>query len=219
MKKLLTIILIISACNASAQTYVKDTTEVGNTLLVVPKTGTMKYDKLDVSPSITGQVTALQISFNNLSTRLGTVDSIVKPVPNQISGMQSIITFLTTQGTGNSSSITSLNNRVTTLEQGIPITVIDTPKRINVTGTSYTIGEGDNGANIFCYSTCTIYAGHGTGGYKVNVYRLSGAVTILPMSGISLLSVAGYRRIQQYGKAELMFEGPARVLLTGQLAK
>jgi len=191
MKKLLSIILIISACNASAQTYVKDTTEVDATLLVIPKTGTMKYDKLGVHPTITGQV-------NKATSDISGLQSAISPIP---------------------ASITSLNNRVTTLEQGIPITVIDTPKRINVTGTSYTIGEGDNGANIFCYSTCTIYAGHGTGGYKVNVYRLSGAVTILPMSGISLLSITGYRRIQQYGKAELMFEGPARVLLTGQLAK
>jgi len=191
MKKLLSIILIISACNASAQTYVKDTTEVDATLLVIPKTGTMKYDKLGVHPTITGQV-------NKATSDISGLQSAISPIP---------------------ASITSLNNRVTTLEQGIPITVIDTPKRINVTGTSYTIGEGDNGANIFCYSTCTIYAGHGTGGYKVNVYRLSGAVTILPMSGISFLSITGYRRIQQYGKAELMFEGPARVLLTGQLAK
>jgi len=191
MKKLLSIILIISACNASAQTYVKDTTEVDATLLVIPKTGTMKYDKLGVHPTITGQV-------NKATSDISGLQSAISPIP---------------------ASITSLNNRVTTLEQGIPITVIDTPKRINVTGTSYTIGEGDNGANIFCYSTCTIYAGHGTGGYKVNVYRLSGAVTILPMSGISLLSITGYRRIQQYGKAELMFEGPARVLLTGNLTK
>jgi len=191
MKKLLTIILIISACTASAQTYVKDTTEVDNTLLLTPKSGAAKYDKLGVHPTIIGQV-------NKATSDISGLQSAISPIP---------------------ASITSLNNRVTTLEQGIPITVIDTPKRINVTGTSYTIGEGDNGANIFCYSTCTIYAGHGTGGYKVNVYRLSGAVTILPMSGISLLSVTGYRRIQQYGKAELMFEGPARVLLTGNLTK
>jgi len=191
MKKLLSIILIISACNASAQTYVKDTTEVDNTLLLTPKSGAAKYDKLGVHPTIIGQV-------NKATSDISGLQSAISPIP---------------------ASITSLNNRVTTLEQGIPITVIDTPKRINVTGTSYTIGEGDNGANIFCYSTCTIYAGHGTGGYKVNVYRLSGAVTILPMSGISLLSVTGYRRIQQYGKAELMFEGPARVLLTGNLTK
>lgn len=191
MKKLLSIILIISACNASAQTYVKDTTEVDATMLVIPKTGTMKYDKLGVHPTITGQV-------NKATSDISGLQSAISPIP---------------------ASITSLNNRVTTLEQGIPITVIDTPKRINVTGTSYTIGEGDNGANIFCYSTCTIYAGHGTGGYKVNVYRLSGAVTILPMSGISLLSVLNYRRLQQYGKCELFFEGPARVLLTGNLTK
>lgn len=198
MKKLLSIILIISACNASAQTYVKDTTETDNTLLVTLKTGTMKYDKIGVHPTIIGQV---------------------NKYASDISVLQASVAGIGTQGTANAASITILNNRVTTLEQGIPITVIDTPKRINVTGTSYTIGEGDNGANIFCYSTCTIYAGYGTGGYKVNVYRLSGAVTILPMSGISFLSVLNYRRLQQYGKAELMFEGPARVLLTGNLTK
>jgi len=191
MKKLLTIILIISACNASAQTYVKDTTVAGPSLKLYPKVGAQKFDSLDVHPMIIGQV-------NKATSDISGLQSTVAPLPGLIN---------------------NLSSRVTTLEQGIPITVIDTPKRINVTGTSYTIGEGDNGANIFCYSTCTIYAGHGTGGYKVNVYRLSGAVTILPMSGISLLSVTGYRRIQQYGKAELMFEGPARVLLTGQLAK
>jgi len=192
MKQLLIVLLTCFTLSASAQVqYVKDTTEVGNALLVTPKSGAAKFDKLDVHPTIIGQV-------NKATSDVSGLQSTVAPLPGLIN---------------------NLSSRVTNLEQGIPISVIDTPKRINVTGTSYTIGEGDNGANIFCYSTCTIYAGHGTGGYKVNVYRLSGAVTILPMSGISLLSVTGYRRIQQYGKAELMFEGPARVLLTGQLAK
>jgi len=192
MKQLLIILLSCFTLSASAQVqYVKDTTEVGNALLVTPKSGAAKFDKLDVHPTIIGQV-------NKATSDVSGLQSTVAPLPGLIN---------------------NLSSRVTTLEQGIPITVIDTPKRINVTGTSYTIGEGDNGANIFCYSTCTIYAGHGTGGYKVNVYRLSGAVTILPMSGISLLSVLNYRRIQQYGKAELMFEGPARVLLTGNLTK
>jgi len=192
MKQLLIVLLTCFTLSASAQVqYVKDTTEVGNALLVTPKSGAAKFDKLDVHPTIIGQV-------NKATSDVSGLQSTVAPLPGLIN---------------------NLSSRVTNLEQGIPITVIDTPKRINVTGTSYTIGEGDNGANIFCYSTCTIYAGHGTGGYKVNVYRLSGAVTILPMSGISLLSVLNYRRIQQYGKAELMFEGPARVLLTGNLTK
>ena len=192
MKKLLTIILIISACNASAQVqYVYDTTNIGAGLKVTPKKFGQKYDIVEPEPGTLGQV-------NKATSDIQGLQSTLAPLPGLIN---------------------NLSSRVTTLEQGIPITVIDTPKRINVTGTSYTISEGDNGANIFCYSTCTIYAGHGTGGYKVNVYRLSGAVTILPMSGISLLSITGYRRIQQYGKAELMFEGPARVLLTGNLTK
>jgi len=108
MKKLLTIILIISACNASAQTYVKDTTEVDATLLVIPKTGTMKYDKLGVHPTIIGQV-------NKATSDIQGLQSTVAPLPGLIN---------------------NLSSRVTTLEQGIPITVIDTPKRINVTGTS-----------------------------------------------------------------------------------
>lgn len=191
MKKLLSIILIISACNASAQTYVKDTTEVDATLQVIPKTGAAKYDKLGVHPTITGQV-------NKATSDIAGLQSTVAPLPGLIN---------------------NLSSRVTTLEQGIPITVIDTPKRINVTGTSYTIGEGDNGANIFCYSTCTIYAGHGTGGYKVNVYRLSGVVKVSGLSGITVLSVLGYNKISQYGEAEIIYEGPTRVLLTGQLAK
>ena len=198
MKKLLSIILIISACNASAQTYVKDTTEVDATLLVIPKTGTMKYDKIGVHPTITGQL-------NKATSDISGLQSAISPIPIQIGNINGQIALI--------------NGRIVDLEQGIPITVIDTPKRINVTGSSYTISEGDNGANIFCYSTCTIYAGHGTDKYKVNIYRLSGVVTILPMSGISLLSITGYRRIQQYGKAELMFEGRARVLLTGNLTK
>lgn len=191
MKKLLTIILIISACNASAQTYVKDTTEVGNTLLVVPKTGTMKYDKLDVGPTVIGQV-------NKATSDISGLQSTVAPLPGLIN---------------------NLSSRVTTLEQGIPITVIDTPKRINVTGSSYTISEGDNGANIFCYSTCTIYAGHGTDKYKLNIYSLNGRVYAAPLSGITMLSPGNYRHIQQYGKAEVIYEGPARVLLTGNLTK
>jgi len=191
MKKLLSIILIISACNASAQTYVKDTTEVDATLLVIPKTGTMKYDKIGVHPTITGQV--------NKAT-------------SDISGLQSNASIL-------SGRITTAEGRIANLEQGIPISVIDTPKRINVTGSSYTIGEGDNGANIFCYSTCTIYAGHGTDKYKLNIYSLNGRVYAAPLSGITMLSPGNYRHIQQYGKAEVIYEGPARVLLTGNLTK
>ena len=192
MKKLLSIILIISACNASAQVqYVKDTTVAGPNLKLYPKVGAQKFDSIDVHPTIIGQV-------NKATSDIQGLQSTVAPLPGLIN---------------------NLSSRVTTLEQGIPITVIDTPKRINVTGTSYTIGEGDNGANIFCYSTCTIYAGHGTGGYKVNIYSLNGRVYAAPLSGITMLSPGNYRHIQQYGKAEVIYEGPARVLLTGNLTK
>jgi len=192
MKKLLSIILIISACNASAQQqYVYDTTKPGITLKVYPKTGTQKYDSIDVHPTFVGQV--------NKAT-------------SDISGLQSNASIL-------SGRITTAEGRIANLEQGIPISVIDTPKRINVIGSSYTISEGDNGANIFCYSTCTIYAGHGTDKYKLNIYSLNGRVYAAPLSGITMLSPGNYRHIQQYGKAEVIYEGPARVLLTGNLTK
>ena len=178
--------------SASSQVqYVKDTTEADNTLLLTPKSGAAKYDKLGVHPTIIGQV-------NKATSDIAGLQSTVAPLPGLIN---------------------SLSSRVTTLEQGIPITIIDTPKRINVTGSSYTISEGDNGANIFCYSTCTIYAGYGTGGYKVNIYSLNGRVVVAPVSGILLLSIANYRRVQQYGKAEIFFEGSTRALLTGDLTK
>lgn len=192
MKQLLIILLACFTLSASAQVqYVKDTTEVGNALLVTPKSGAAKFDKLDVHPTIIGQV-------NKATSDVSGLQSTVAPLPGLIN---------------------NLSSRVTNLEQGIPITVIDTPKRINVTGSSYTISEGDNGANIFCYSTCTIYAGHGTDKYKLNIYSLNGRVYAAPLSGITMLSPGNYRHIQQYGKAEVIYEGPARVLLTGNLTK
>ena len=192
MKQLLIILLSCFTLSASAQVqYVKDTTEVGNALLVTPKSGAAKFDKLDVHPTIIGQV-------NKATSDVSGLQSTVAPLPGLIN---------------------NLSSRVATLEQGIPITVIDTPKRINVTGSSYTISEGDNGANIFCYSTCTIYAGHGTDKYKLNIYSLNGRVYAAPLSGITMLSPGNYRHIQQYGKAEVIYEGPARVLLTGNLTK
>ena len=195
MKQILTIILIISACNASAQSMY-DTTTAGKNLKLYPKSGTQKYDSLDVHPTLVGQV-------NKATSDIQGLQSTVAPIPMQI---------------GNINGQIALINGYRNLEQA-SITVIDTPKRINVTGSSYTIGEGDNGANIFCYSACTIYAGFGTGGYKVNVYSLNGKVYAAPLSGITMLSPGKYLHIQQYGKAELMFEGPARVLLTGNLTK
>ena len=192
MKQLLIILLSCFTLSASAQVqYVKDTTVAGTNLKLYPKAGAQKFDSIDVHPTLVG---------------------LVNKATSDVSGLQSTSSIL-------SGRITTAEARITNLEQGIPIIITDTPKRINVTGSSYTISEGDNGANIFCYSTCTIYAGHGTDKYKVNIYRMSGAVTILPVSGISLLSVTGYRRIQQYGKAEVIYEGPARVLLTGNLTK
>jgi len=143
----------------------------------------------------------------------------VNKATSDISGLQSAISPIPIQIGNINGQIALINGRIVDLEQGIPITVIDTPKRINVTGSSYTIGEGDNGANIFCYSTCTIYAGHGTDKYKLNIYSLNGRVYAAPLSGITMLSPGNYRHIQQYGKAEVIYEGPARVLLTGNLTK
>lgn len=78
MKQLLATLLTCLTLSASAQVqYVKDTTEADNTLLVTPKSGAMKYDKLGVHPTITGNIYSVSqinqtqfvvTSFNSTST-------------------------------------------------------------------------------------------------------------------------------------------------------
>jgi len=103
MKQLTTIIFLFICFSASAQTFVYDTTQVDQTLSVTPKAGTVKYDKLGVHPSVIGQL-------NKATSDVAGLQSTVGPLPGLIN---------------------NLSSRVTTLEQGIPITVIDTPKRTN----------------------------------------------------------------------------------------
>ena len=104
MKQLLIILLTCFTLSASAQQQlVYDTTKPGYTLKVYPKSGSQKYDSIDVHPTVIGQV-------NKATSDVAGLQSTVGPLPGLIN---------------------NLSSRVTTLEQGIPITVIDTPKRTN----------------------------------------------------------------------------------------